>query len=235
MNTVGSTPRQSRRGHRCRGVVIDVNLEECTLHIRQVAPRRSNEINGAVENRAVNWHYSPHQVYENRLKRNRAKARFKRSNSREGDEVSFEVFDQDQRLACKVRKIKSRTASPSNTATQKQEARVYQGVILEANRTDIVLEIGFFGKNHSPGGPFVYTIGHYRPLDGIKDPEKQEDIKVVFLQSAWAVGQDVICEISNHKRDLVHKVRKTNILQRRSKEGRSGKGREKSTKYEEFD
>ena len=89
-----------------------------------------------------------------------------------------------------------------------EKPRSYQGEVVEANQKEFVLEIGFFGKDHVPGGPFVYTIGHFRPLENVDDHEKRKKTKTEFVQNSWRVGQDVVFEMLNMKLDLVHKVQK---------------------------
>ena len=208
MDTVIPTIETSKRGDHCSGIVIGVNLDESTLHIRQTEFRRNKQI---VKTRAIIWYFLPYQIFEDSSKRKNAKTRFKKIPWKRGDQVQFMVFDQDRRLAHKVKRNQRQETSVVKTVISQGKPRIYQGEVVGANQKDSILEIGFFGKDHFPGGPFVYTIGHFRPLENIEDPEKQKKMKAQFVRSSWRVGQDVEFEMFDKQLDSVHKVQKKEV------------------------
>ena len=56
MDTAVPTIENLKRGDRCSGIVISVNLDESTLHIRQTEYRRNKE---TVKTRAIIWYFLP--------------------------------------------------------------------------------------------------------------------------------------------------------------------------------
>ena len=217
MDTSIPTVETLKRGDRCSGIVIGVNLDESTLHIRQTEFKRNKE---TVKTRAIIWYFLPYQIFEDLSKRKSAKTRFKKIHWKRGDQVEFEVFDQDRRLAHKVKRNQRQKTSVVRTVIFRGKSRSYQGEVVEANQEDFILEIGFFGKDHFPGGPFVYTIGHFRPLKNVEDPGKQKKMKAQFVQRSWRVGQDVEFEMLDKRLDLVHKVQKRKALCKMRENGR---------------